>query len=258
MLCAPLLARDGWADRFASDRDSKRSGNGAAVRPPQPPEAYKTAAAAAVEVALDVAAETRANPRALVGMSPRQEVWNAVTMATPLLVCLLCWAFPSSPTYRGPRTALIMAGVALHLPASVLYHTLLALRALPDAVDNVPRKVDQSFIHVSCVASVWGLSTDFAYAASCTALNVYFVARLWSPTNTLSERMLNIGIGTLFYGLPSLMHGFYVDFALGSSCFIFGVAAMVIHFGGWGHGLMHVCLGGLAYFCSLYAARLQE
>eukprot|EP00429_Kryptoperidinium_foliaceum_P049693 CAMPEP_0176103124 /NCGR_PEP_ID=MMETSP0120_2-20121206/51735_1 /TAXON_ID=160619 /ORGANISM="Kryptoperidinium foliaceum, Strain CCMP 1326" /LENGTH=197 /DNA_ID=CAMNT_0017437203 /DNA_START=66 /DNA_END=659 /DNA_ORIENTATION=- len=190
-------------------------------------------------------------------MTPTQELFNAASMVVPTLICTHVWFTMVELGGQGPRTALILVGIMLHLPFSVAYHLLLARRSLRDAVANTPRKLDQSFIHVMSILATWALSPSTSYAVLSTTMNVYFVARLWSKRNTLTERMCNIGLGTLLYGLAAVMGGYYIDFALGALWFVSGAVAMDVGFGGWGHSIMHLCMGGLAYHCMICASNIQ-
>jgi len=238
-------------------RCKRRNGNGFSGAVGGASRRAAAAAPPSADKPLDPKSSLPEDPRVLEGMSPRQEVWNALSMLVPSLVVLLLWVYPPTSSYRGPRTALILLGTAFHMPMSFLYHSLLAMRALPDAVDNVPRKLDQTFIHLTCVMTLWALSTSYVYIALGTALNVFFAARLWSPTSTLAERMINIGAGVWLYSWPVLLRGFHVEYAVGAAWLFTGAGAMVLRCGGWGHGIMHVCTGGLAYHFSLCAGYLQ-
>lgn len=195
--------------------------------------------------------------RSLDGMSRVQEICNAISMMTPAAVAMICWTDPPGWFTRGPRTVLLLTGLLLHLPFSVMYHMSLSLRALEDAVDNLPRRLDQGFIHICCVTTAWALSQNLTYALLCTLANLYFMFRLWFRSPSTVERMINIGIGTFLYGIAGLMHGHLREFLCGTTWFVFGTVAMLVRLGGWGHSAMHVCLGGLTYYILVSVCRLQ-
>lgn len=196
----------------------------------------------------DVKPSCKEDSRALAGMTPEQEICNAVTMGLPTFAGLLLWISPPSVHFWGWRAGIVFLGMVLHLPFSVYYHAALSQRALRDAVDNVPRRLDQSFVHFASILISWAASDSPWYAMLCTLANMYFISRLWVEKGADKvERMLNVGIGTLLYGLGGLFRGDYYNFVCGALCFLAGAAAMFAHLGGWGHSIMHVCLAGLIY-----------
>jgi len=195
--------------------------------------------------------------RALDDMSPFQEVCNAVTMWCPSLVALFLWLQPPSASFWGPRTMVLTFAILLHVPFSTIYHLLLACRSLHDAVDNLPRRLDQMFVHVASVMITWAVSTNNAYTGVSLLANFFFIMRLWVKGSSAFERMINIGIGTLIYGLAGLFRGDIWNFTCGTSWFLTGAVAMELRLRGWGHSIMHVCLGGLMYHCMLSAGQID-
>eukprot|EP00930_Biecheleria_cincta_P101920 TRINITY_DN93568_c0_g1_i1.p1 TRINITY_DN93568_c0_g1~~TRINITY_DN93568_c0_g1_i1.p1 ORF type:complete len:231 (+),score=16.99 TRINITY_DN93568_c0_g1_i1:23-694(+) len=192
--------------------------------------------------------------RALAGMTPEQEVCNAATMFSPSVVAFLLWMFPPTVYFWDWRSGLVTLAIVLHLPFSVYYHAALARRALDDAIDNSPRRLDQTFVHVASILISWAVSSSPSYATFCSMINIYFISRLWVENEAGKlERMLNVGLGTLFYGLGGLFRGDYYNFVCGLSYFLGGAAVMFAHLGGWGHSIMHLCLGGLMYHVMISA-----
>jgi len=159
---------------------------------------------------------------------------------------------------RGPRAAAAIAGAAAHLPFSVWYHACLSRRALEDAIENWPRRLDQSFIHLMCVAQSWALSTSAAFAWFCTLANAYFAFRLCFQCPGALERMVNIGIGVFLFGLAGLARGDVEEFLKAACWFTVGISAMVCRLGGWGHSIMHFCLGGLSYYILVSASKIAS
>eukprot|EP00913_Durusdinium_trenchii_P033835 g31673.t1 len=144
--------------------------------------------------------------RALDGMTPFQEYCNALSMLIPGFVCAYLYHHPEELRWTW-RMSLMSFAVLIHLPFSFRYHCLLAQRKLKDAVDNTARRLDQSFIHVTCMATFVALSNNEVYVCCAVILNLYFIARLWAPDASLLERMGNIGCGVVLYGLPPLCRG---------------------------------------------------
>eukprot|EP00441_Pelagodinium_beii_P011171 CAMPEP_0197688330 /NCGR_PEP_ID=MMETSP1338-20131121/105265_1 /TAXON_ID=43686 ORGANISM="Pelagodinium beii, Strain RCC1491" /NCGR_SAMPLE_ID=MMETSP1338 /ASSEMBLY_ACC=CAM_ASM_000754 /LENGTH=145 /DNA_ID=CAMNT_0043270523 /DNA_START=285 /DNA_END=722 /DNA_ORIENTATION=- len=128
------------------------------------------------------------------------------------------------------------------------YHFQLSWRLLEDAVDCVPRKLDQTFIHLSCIGTSIGMTTDIIWSAVCCLLNIYFISRLWAKKEAqMLERMINIGVGVLMYGIPVLARGDVWHFVGGALFFATCPVVMVLRLGGWGHSVMHLMLGGITY-----------
>merc|ERR1712217_673650 len=89
---------------------------------------------------------------------------------------------------------------------------------------------------------------SFAYSHICAAINLYFIHRLWAARQPGEiEPMVNIGLGNLLYALGGLARGDVWDFCCGTLYFFAGAIFMVARVGGWGHSLMHICLGGQAH-----------
>eukprot|EP00928_Gymnodinium_smaydae_P039370 TRINITY_DN26910_c0_g1_i1.p1 TRINITY_DN26910_c0_g1~~TRINITY_DN26910_c0_g1_i1.p1 ORF type:complete len:229 (-),score=34.71 TRINITY_DN26910_c0_g1_i1:87-734(-) len=195
--------------------------------------------------------------RSLDGMSPVQEICNAISMFSPAVVGLVCWHDPPEGISRSARTAAVVLAVLLHLPFSVAYHILLARRELQDAIDNTPRKLDQVFIHISCIITTWSLSTSAAYSMLSTLLNIYFIFRLLCRSPDAPERMVNIFLGSLCYACAALLREDFWNFLWGGLAFTVGGGAMAMRVGGWGHCIMHLSLGGLTYCCLLSASKIQ-
>jgi hypothetical protein len=202
--------------------------------------------------------EKEKDPRALDDMSPMQEICNALSMLAPLLAACCLWCSPPWPDFWNWRTAIVVLAITVHLPFSFSYHILLSQRMLHDAICNVPRKLDQSCIHLACALCAWALSTSTTYTSACTLMNVYFMYRLWAANGAgTMERMVNIGLATLAYGLPGLYRQDYFNFCCGVACFCVGASAMVARLGGWGHCIMHLALGGMMHYVLMSAAGLQ-
>lgn len=138
--------------------------------------------------------------RSLDGMSPLQEYCNAISMIIPGLVCMYLYKHQPYENWWSWRMSWMTFSVLIHLPFSCSYHVLLAKRMLEDAVDNTARRLDQSFIHFTCLVTGVALSQDEIFSTICVILNLYFISRLWAAKDAgLLERMGNIGVGALFY-----------------------------------------------------------
>ncbi|CAE7763671.1 unnamed protein product, partial [Symbiodinium microadriaticum] len=98
--------------------------------------------------------------RALDGMTPLQEYCNAASMLAPTCVCLSFFLWPPYPGFFSWRHGLMTGAVLLHLPFSCAYHLLLATRSLRHSTDCMARRLDQTFIHVTCLATGCALSAS--------------------------------------------------------------------------------------------------
>merc|ERR1719329_416247 len=97
------------------------------------------------------------------------------------------------------------------------------------------------------------------YALLCAAINVYFISRIWAVEEAGTiERMVNVGVATLLYGLPGLYRGEVEGFLYGVFFFILGAIAMYLRLRGWGHSIMHLCLGGLTHQVVVSVSGLQR
>mmetsp|Transcript_123725 Transcript_123725/g.240716 ORF Transcript_123725/g.240716 Transcript_123725/m.240716 type:complete len:222 (+) Transcript_123725:56-721(+) len=198
------------------------------------------------------------DPCALDGMNPLQEFSNALTMCVSFGVCAWCWV--CWPELRGTRTAAMSLALLIHLPFSCSYHLLLAQRELKDAIDCTPRRLDHTFIFLTSMVFTGALTSSILYTLVGFLLNAYFISRIWAkPEAGVIERMVNVGLAVfLCPGLNALARGDYRNLICGCLWFITGAAAMVQRLGGWGHSIMHVCLGGLTYHCLVSASELQK
>ncbi|CAJ1377169.1 unnamed protein product [Effrenium voratum] len=188
------------------------------------------------------------NCRALDGMTPFQEYCNALSMVVPGALCLYLCLWPSSGLWWTWRMSIIAAAVLLHLPFSMAFHLLLAQRKLQHSSNNTARRLDQTFIHVTCMASAAALSTSEVYCSLCILLNMYFISRLWAFRDAgVTERMANIGMAVLLYWVPPLLRGDFQNTACGVGYFVLGALCMHFRLGGWGHSLLHILSGGLCY-----------
>eukprot|EP00439_Symbiodinium_sp_Y106_P022142 s1108_g2.t1 len=169
------------------------------------------------------------------------EYCNAASMLAPTFVCVSFFLWPPYPGFFSWRHGLMTGAVLLHLPFSCAYHLLLATRSLRHSTDCTARRLDQTFIHVTCLATGCALSASEVFTAFCVMLNLYFIGRLWAPKDAgVSERMANIG--------------------LGSGAFFFAVGAILMYkrVGGWGHSLMHIFSAGLSYHFMILASLVPE
>jgi len=212
------------------------------------------------DVTTECAARREKDPRALDGMSPRQEKINAISMSAPSLVVSIFFFFPPNDSYWSNtwRMSILTVPVLLHLPVSMSYHFQLAWRVLKHSVDCNPRRLDQTFVHLASIGTSIGLSTDITWSAVCCLFNIYFIRRLWTKKEAqVLERMVNIGIAVLLYGIPVLARGDIWHFVGGASFFLSGAVAMLLRFGGWGHTVMHIMLGGI-YYNVMRAAEVMQ
>jgi len=203
------------------------------------------------EVCKAIDANQKIDPcRILDGMSSKQEVCNAISMLAPSLVVGLFALRPPSKLYwRSWRTVLHAMTTGLSASFSISYHVQLAMRTLENAVDCAPRRLDQTMIHVHCAGLACSLSTDIRWSVGACLLNAYFIKRLHSAKEAgVIERLVNIGLAALVYGISVLLRGEVRTFARGLTSWIGSIVLMLLRFGGWGHSMMHVAIGGHTYF----------
>mmetsp|Transcript_127764 Transcript_127764/g.255172 ORF Transcript_127764/g.255172 Transcript_127764/m.255172 type:complete len:193 (+) Transcript_127764:200-778(+) len=191
-------------------------------------------------------------------MSPLQEMFNVVTMVVPSLVSCIVWLLPPGTDFRNLHTGTILLAMGMHLPFSFIYHVLLAMRALRDAVDNLPRKLDQTIIHVVCILAAFALTNTIWYGVLCWATNSFFIFRLFrkDEARNATGRMLNVGCGVGLYCLTMFIRGDFINAICGWVYFCAGGSLFYLKLGGWGYSLSHVCFAGLAWHVMYSAGAL--
>jgi len=180
-------------------------------------------------------------------MTPLQEVANSVSMVIPAGVIFYYWLNPPHDTFWNEYTGALAYGTLLHLPFSFFYHLLCAFRVFKDPVDCIPRKLDQTFIHVNCVIFAYGLSGSYILLIATAIINTWHIIRLWlrGKHDNAFERRSNILMDVVVYTMPMAYRGDYHNWAIalfgcwGSAAFVFAFNDM---FGGWGHQLSHVIM----------------
>jgi hypothetical protein len=186
------------------------------------------------------------------GMTPIQEISNAVTMVLPTWV--IAW---NACLNSSSMVVLLLVGSCIHLPFSLLYHTCAALKCYPDRIDNDLRRLDQSMQHVVGTMFSFALSGSFKYAALNLIFNAMCIRRLWdADTSNDGKRWISVMQCILMYTLPIIWRGDVYNYVLaissigvGGLCFIPCMNCRV--FNGWGHTVFHLLL-------SVYAQALAN
>lgn len=117
-------------------------------------------------------------------MSFAQEMMNAFSMFIPVSVVYyhytVAYAEPCFwTTITGPLG--IAVGCLLHMPFAFMYHFLCALDFFEDRVENLGRKLDQTFIHVSSAIFSYALSGAQLYAVATALLHGVAISYIWKP-----------------------------------------------------------------------------
>ena len=198
-------------------------------------------------------------------MTFTQELCNAMSMILPSCLIAYYWIWEPPATEDEPfwniYSKAFAFGTLLHLPFSVAYHLLCAFDYFEDRIDCVPRKLDQTLIHVVSAILAWALSGVDLYGCGCGIVNTWFIAKLWmkGPHNTSFERRSNVIIAVVLYTFPLLWYGDVVNFA-GASISFWGVAAMAFamnrHLRGWGHSVFHAVFLPFTHFLLMAAAQV--
>lgn len=191
----------------------------------------------------------------------KHEVFNAVTMIFPALFCFyLVYTMPSS--VECPDCAwLIFFAVLIHLPFSVLYHSMCVAHSYGhDCNTENYRCLDQTFIHVSSSLGCWALSRSIVYTL-CIALpfNVYCIFMLWYARDTEPryKRFVRMGLCLVLYLAPLAFRGYWFYFWAACVCFVLLSALFFISdifLSGWGHGIMHLML--VPFLCIIIVAAM--
>ena len=179
-------------------------------------------------------------------MNPTELV-NAVTTLCPSVVVSYFYMYNQSlcNTY----TLSISIGTLLHMPFSFTYHVLCAFDYFTHRVDCVGRKLDQTFIHVTCVFFSYGLSASPLYAGCNVLVNTLCIRRIWiqGAHDTPFNRRRNVAAASILYMAPLLWRGDYATFftayvgflGIGSLAFMCQMYA--------GHAIFHILLGPFVY-----------
>ena len=143
-------------------------------------------------------------------MTGAQEVANALSMVVPtLVVAAHYYSRGHDGCFWHEHTLALALGTLCHLPFSFGYHMLCAANAFEDRIDCAARRLDQTFIHVACVAYSYGTSGIGLYAAGSGIVNAWYIAKLWmqGPHDNAFERRTNVLVGTLLYTVPMVRYG---------------------------------------------------
>jgi hypothetical protein len=173
-------------------------------------------------------------------MTPIQEVCNAISMSLPSI--FLTWLWATQSLEFEPK--FICISCWCHLSASFSYHMLCAIDYFDCVIDNSLRKLDQSMVHVCCVAIAYALSKDALYCVASATMNGWFIFKQWSlgPHDIAFERRTNIALSIFISLLPALVRGDYKNYFAALSSFVAAAFAFQMNhlFCGWGHSIQHL------------------
>lgn len=121
-------------------------------------------------------------------MSFTQEFCNALSMFIPTLVIIFYGVYDPGPMDGKPFwnvfSRAFAFGTFIHLPFSIAYHLLCAYDFFEDRVNCVPRKLDQTLIHVVCFIYSYALSGIALYGCGCGVINLWCV---WGGEGGIKE-----------------------------------------------------------------------
>ena len=188
-------------------------------------------------------------------MYPKQEVANAFSMLSPLLVVALA-------TYKHWPNGWLMGlliGSCAHLPASLAFHLRAACVQSPEFIHGDLCLLDQSMLHVTGTVFAFVLSRGhWPYTLFHLGLTLSSVQKLWCGH---ARRWPRVAISVLLWLLPMLWispHHFFgamLLFYVGGIGFVFDKKA----FGGWGHALFHIATAGtMAVMCQFILGHGQK
>mmetsp|Transcript_25792 Transcript_25792/g.33813 ORF Transcript_25792/g.33813 Transcript_25792/m.33813 type:complete len:279 (-) Transcript_25792:511-1347(-) len=184
-----------------------------------------------------------------------EEFLNAITMLAPVVVSI-----NFMPQCTDSYSMAIAIHTFLHTPFSMLHHFNLALKdPYRGQVGRglIFRRLDYTFIHVSCTLLTYGLARSEVFGLLAAVFNSYAIYKIWTnpkrpqrPSHSLQ------GIGVLMYISMLLLHGQFYEFL---ACFgTFFLCFFVYKLGKkvektYGHGLychpiMHVLLALPQFF----------
>jgi len=183
-------------------------------------------------------------------MTPRQEVANAVSMGVPTLYLLYCWHTGGYVLTWCSR--LVIIGSAVHSPLSMYYHMRVALSGaglypLRCPIDNTPRRLDQTGIHVlHCFAALALSGGCVAYTLAATLFNMSCIRLQWQQEVVPKRNQRNVFISSFLYLLPMVWRCDWTNLARYFTWAIPGVYCFVKYpLGGYSHAIFHVLLGGV-------------
>lgn len=196
-------------------------------------------------------------------MTVRQEVANALTMLVPTAWVLTSWRLGGYTLTSS--SCLLVLSVALHMPFSVYYHLRVALShagkwPLPCTIDNTPRRLDQTGIHLAHATAAVALSGgQIAFALAALAFNAAAVAQQWRREVAPLRNQRNIGLSVLLCVLPMIWRGDWADLSAAVAWGLPGVLLFSFYpFGGYSHAIFHVLMGGYSQALVMSTQRLAE
>lgn len=165
------------------------------------------------------------------------EYLNAVTMIFP---SYLLWNMetPNVCSYS------VKIGSFILMPASMMYHILCAHQVFKDPAECIPRKLDQTFIHLGAI--VYGFDTEYMLFIYANIIwNGYCIYYIWINQSVSIRRRMHIYMSIILFTSPVLWHGYVQRFLTIMGYMTVGSFLFVKNdwFYGYGHSLFHVCIG---------------
>ena len=125
-------------------------------------------------------------------MTPAQEVANALSMLVPA-----AWVYAAQCSCWG--SCLLATAMCCHAPLSVYYHLRVALSSagvwpLSCSINNVPRRIDQTGIHLLCSSAAFALSGgSLAFTVTSGLCNALAIRLQWQREVDPTRNQRNMG-----------------------------------------------------------------
>ena len=173
------------------------------------------------------------------------ELLCAITMTCPLVGSLFYLSVLDS---FDRYVWLVFFGCFVHAPFSILFHLRKCIG--DDAYGGVGlilRRLDYTFIHISCVMLSIGMSRSLVHGVLALIFNVRCVCAIWiydsERNGPQKPPILRVGVCILLYVLPLLVYNngamyFWLVSLIFGLCYVLVTRCDV-----YGYALMHVLIG---------------
>jgi len=183
-------------------------------------------------------------------MTPLQEVANALSMIVPGAWVL--WSWQMGGYVLTWCSCLLLSSSLAHVPFSVFYHLRVALSGagvwpLACTIDNTPRRLDQTGIHLVGAVAAYALSGgSVAYSLAVAAFNAFAIRLQWQKQVEPLRNQRNVGISVVLYVTPMIWRRDWANIAKALTWGLPGAYCFAKYpLGGYSHAIFHVLTGGV-------------